>query len=70
MATTGNANLVGSGKDALTAADLRLTRSGWTAWTGTPTRTTVATGSATAGNCAEALKALIDDLLARGHLTA
>lgn len=70
MATTGNAGLVGSGKDALTAADLRLNRSGWAAWTGTPTRTTVATGSATAQNCAEALKALIDDLIAVGILTA
>ena len=36
------------------------------AWTGTATRTTVATGSATATNVAEALKALMDDLRTRG----
>jgi hypothetical protein len=41
-------------------------RTGWTAWSGTATRTTIATGSATAQNCAEALKALIDDLIAHG----
>jgi hypothetical protein len=39
---------------------------GWTAWTGTATRTSVATGSATVQNCAEAIKALVDDLIAHG----
>lgn len=41
-------------------------RTGWTAWTGTATRTTIATGSATTQNLAEALKALLDDLIAHG----
>lgn len=41
-------------------------RTGWTAWTGTATRTTFATGTATLTNVAEALKALIDDLIAHG----
>ena len=36
------------------------------AWTGTATRTTVATGSATTQNLAEAFKALTDDLRTRG----
>lgn len=39
---------------------------GWAAWTGTPTRTTIATGAATAANCAEAIKALTDDLRTKG----
>jgi hypothetical protein len=43
---------------------------GWTAWTGTPTRTAVATGAATATNCAEAIKALIDDLITHGLIGA
>lgn len=41
-------------------------QTGWTAWTGTATRTTIATGSATTQNCAEAIKALIDDLTTHG----
>ena len=36
------------------------------AWTGTATRTTVATGAATTQNLAEAFKALTDDLRSRG----
>jgi hypothetical protein len=43
-------------------------QSGWTAWTGTATRTSFATGAATTQNVAEALKALIDNLLALGLL--
>jgi hypothetical protein len=45
-----------------------VTPSAFTAWTGTATRTTIATGSATATNCAEAIKALIDDLKSIGVL--
>lgn len=41
-------------------------KTGWSPWTGTATRTSFATGSATLQNVAEALKALIDDL----HSTA
>jgi len=41
-------------------------RTGWMPWTGTATRTSFATGSATLQNVAEAVKALIDDL----HATA
>lgn len=41
-------------------------RTGWAAWTGTATRTTFATGTATLANVAEALKALMDDLTAHG----
>lgn len=36
------------------------------AWTGTATRTTKATGTATLANVAEAFKALTDDLRTRG----
>jgi hypothetical protein len=39
---------------------------GWTAWTGTATRTTFATSTATLANVAEAVKALIDDLILTG----
>jgi hypothetical protein len=39
---------------------------GWVAWTGTATRTAIATGAATAANCAEAIKALTDDLRTKG----
>lgn len=39
---------------------------GWTAWTGTATRTSNATGTATLQNVAEAVKALIDDLIHHG----
>lgn len=41
-------------------------KTGWTAWTGTATRTTQATSSATLLNVAEAVKALTDDLIAHG----
>lgn len=44
------------------------TPSAFTAWTGTPTRSSIATGSATVANCAEAIKALIDDLKSIGVL--
>jgi hypothetical protein len=41
-------------------------QTGWTAWTGSATRSSFATGSATLTNVAEALKALIDDLITHG----
>lgn len=41
-------------------------KTGWTAWTGTALRTTVATGSATTLQVAEAFKALLDDLISHG----
>jgi hypothetical protein len=46
-----------AGKSALSA---------WTAWTGTGSRASVAVGSATAADCAAAIKSLIDDLKTRG----
>jgi len=45
-------------------------RTGWTAATGTPTRTTFATGSVTLPVLAEHVKALIDDLTALGIINA
>jgi hypothetical protein len=45
-------------------------KTGWTAPTGTPTRTGFATGSATLQQVAEALKAVIDDLISHGILGA
>lgn len=44
------------------------TPSAFTAWTGVATRSSIATGSATVTNCAEAIKALIDDLKSIGVL--
>ncbi len=41
-------------------------QTGWTAATGTPTRTTFATSSVTLPNLAERVKALIDDLISHG----
>jgi hypothetical protein len=41
-------------------------QTGWSAWTGTPTRTRKATATATLANVAEALKALLDDLISHG----
>ena len=43
-------------------------RVGWTAASGTATRTTFATGTATTVQVAERLKALIDDLIAHGTI--
>ncbi len=45
-------------------------RTGWTAATGTATRTAFATSTATTQDVAERLKALIDDLLAHGLIAA
>jgi hypothetical protein len=39
---------------------------GWSAWTGTATKTTVATESATVKDCAEAIKGITDALIAHG----
>jgi hypothetical protein len=62
----------------LTATQLQLgssvvvqtRRTGWSAWTGTATRSSVATGAATALDCAKAIKALTDDLIAHGLIGA
>lgn len=45
---------------------LTTRRTGWGAWTGTATRSAIATGSATLQNVAEGLKALLDDLASHG----
>jgi hypothetical protein len=67
--STGKANsLVGfqvAGTDVV-----KTRRTGWTAPTGTSTRTGFATSTATATQVAEALKALIDDLIAHGLIGA
>ena len=51
-------------------AVLSSRRTGWTAATGTATRTSFATGSVTLPNLAAAVKALIDDLVAHGLIGA
>jgi hypothetical protein len=43
---------------------------GWTAATGTPTRTTFATSTVTTAQLAERVKALIDDLISHGLIGA
>jgi hypothetical protein len=68
MATTTENARFTQGVHKITFNDVTATKTGWAAWTGTPTRTTIATGSATATNCAEALMALIADLTAQGIL--
>jgi hypothetical protein len=45
---------------------LEARKTGWTAATGTATRTTFATGSVTTAQLAERVKALLDDLIAHG----
>jgi len=45
-------------------------KTGWSAWTGTPTRSSKATSTATLANVAEALKALLDDLISHGLIGA
>jgi hypothetical protein len=45
-------------------------KTGWTAATGTPTRTSFATGSVTLPQLAERVKALIDDLISHGLIGA
>jgi hypothetical protein len=45
-------------------------KTGWGAWTGVATRSSIATGAATTQNCAEAIKALVDDLIAHGLIGA
>jgi hypothetical protein len=45
-------------------------KTGWTAATGTATRSTFATGSVTTAQLAEHVKALIDDLIAHGLIGA
>lgn len=50
------------------AAPVKVT--GWTAATGTATRTSFATGTVTLAALAQAVKALIDDLLSQGIINA
>lgn len=45
-------------------------KTGWAAWTGTATRTSKDTTTATVGDCAQAIKALIDDLMNHGLIGA
>lgn len=49
---------------------LSTRRTGWSAWTGSASRTSRNTGTADAQVCAYAIKALIDDLMAMGILGA
>lgn len=60
-----NASTVAS-PSQLIIGNLPRIGTGWAAWTGTPTRTTKVTSTATLANVAEALKALTDDLIAQG----
>lgn len=68
--TTPYVNLIGvsgSGEYRIGGTNVvKARQSGWTAWTGTATKTSVATGSATTQNCAEAVKAIIDLLIYHG----
>lgn len=60
-----------AGNAYVAATQVLSTRAtGWTAWTGTATRTTKATSTATLQNVAEAVKALIDDLIHHGLIGA
>lgn len=52
------------------AAIIGTRKTGWAAATGTPTRTTFATGSVTTAQLAERVKALIDDLISHGLIGA
>jgi hypothetical protein len=65
IAQSGNTGLKVNGSLVVQAR-----RTGWTAFTGTATRTGFPTSTATATQCAETLKALIDDLLAHGLIAA
>lgn len=66
----GNASISsGSGSVGFFGATPVTKRSGWTAATGTATRTTFATSTVTTSVLAEHVKALIDDLLALGVIT-
>lgn len=59
---SGTPNIGGGNVVSGTINKARLPASGWTAWTGTATRTSFDTATATLPNVAEAVKALIDDL--------
>jgi hypothetical protein len=61
LSVSGGPNLLFNSNQVLQG---RIT--GWTAWTGTATRSGFATSTATTQNCAETLKALIDDLRTHG----
>ena len=45
---------------------VKARRTGWTAWTGSGSRATKLVSSATTADCAAAIKALLDDLIAHG----
>ena len=61
LAVTTSNQLLIDGTQVLTTR-----RTGWSAWTGTATRSSKATSTATATDCAQAIKALIDDLITHG----
>jgi hypothetical protein len=63
VASNGNVSIAGT-------RILTSQRPGWTAATGTATRSTFATGSVTLSQLAEHVKALIDDLLSHGIIGA
>jgi len=70
--TVGNGNInVGSNTYGFQVAGTQVLggrRTGWTAATGTATRTSFATGSVTTAALAQAVKALIDDLITHGAI--
>lgn len=59
---SGTPNIGGGNITSGTINKARLPASGWTAWTGSATRTSFDTATATLANVAEAVKALVDDL--------
>jgi hypothetical protein len=69
---TGNVNLAtASARFQMNGVNvLNARQTGWTAATGTATRTTFATGSVTTAQLAERVKALIDDLITHGLIGA
>lgn len=72
LSVTGNIQLTGIGDSFKVGADsvVGARRTGWEAPTGTATRTTFDTSTATTTQLAERLKALIDDLTTHGLIGA
>jgi hypothetical protein len=72
LSVFGNVRIMGSGNGLMVGADkvVASRRTGWAAPTGTATRSAFDTSSATVGQLAERLKALIDDLTAHGLIGA
>ena len=70
LTTGGDLDLLTSGNSYKLAgtAVLGSRKTGWTAATGTATRSTFATGSVTLSVLAEHVKALIDDLISHGMI--